>query len=169
MLIRPASPEDATAFAALYNPFVLNTTVTYELDAVSADTMAQRIQAKQPEYAWLTLEDQHAILGYAYYGNFRERAAYHHVVESSIYLAPAACGRGLGRMLYEALIARAQEQGYREMIGVIALPNPISIRLHEALGFVPVGTLQRSGYKFGRYLDTGLWQKVLTPPTQAPG
>lgn len=167
MQIRPASLDDAAAFAALYNPFVLNTTITYELEAVSTEAMAARILARQAAHAWLTLADGETILGYGYYGSFRERAAYRHVVESSLYLAPAAHGRGLGRALYEALIAHAQAQGYREMIGVIALPNPRSICLHEALGFEQVGLLARSGYKFGQYLDTALWQKALTPSTQA--
>lgn len=161
MKIRQALSRDADAIVAIYNPFVLNTTVTYELEAVPAADMAARILAKQAIHDWLVLEDASEVLGYAYYGSFRERAAYRHVVESSIYLAPQARGRGLGRTLYEALLARAAEQGYREMIGVIALPNPGSVRLHEAMGFSPVGVVARSGYKFGQYLDTGFWQKSL--------
>lgn len=161
MKIRQARPADATAIVAIYNPFVLDTTITYELDAVASTEMAERIRTKLVAHDWLVLEEAGTLIGYAYYSSFRERAAYRHVVESSIYLAPAAHGRGLGRMLYEALLARAAAQGYREMIGVIALPNPGSIRLHESLGFTPVGTLTRSGYKFGEYIDTGLWQKTL--------
>lgn len=161
MTIRPATMADASAIIAIYNPFVENTTVTYELEAVTAAEMQARITAKQTAHEWLVLDDPSGILGYAYYGSFRERPAYRHVVESSIYLAPQARGRGLGKTLYQVLFERARAQGYREMIGVIALPNPESIRLHETLGFAEVGRMARSGYKFGQYLDTGFWQKQL--------
>ncbi|WP_018610028.1 GNAT family N-acetyltransferase [Uliginosibacterium gangwonense] len=161
MKIRQASLEDAARICEIYNPFILDTTVTYELEAVSVEAMRERILAKQRKHDWLVAEDESGVLGYGYYGRFRERAAYDHVVESSIYLAPQARGKGLGTLLYNAIIHRAHEQGYREMIGVVALPNPASAALHESLGFAAVGTLVRSGFKFGRYLDTGIWQKSI--------
>jgi len=161
MIVRQATPRDAEAIAAIYNPFVVATTVTYELEAVAPAEMAERIRAKQIGHDWLALEDDGEVLGYGYYGYFRERAAYRHTVESSLYLAPQACGRGLGRLMYRSLFDRARDQGYREMVGVIALPNDASVALHESLGFTKVGILARSGYKFGTYLDTGFWQKSL--------
>lgn len=162
MKIRSATEADAPRFCEIYNPFILDTTVTYELEPVSTEDMQTRIRAKQKAHAWLVIEDDAgSVLGYGYYGRFRERAAYDHVVESSIYLAPEARGRGLGRLMYEAMFAKAREQGYREMMGVIALPNAASVALHEKLGFETVGVLARSGYKFGRYLDTGIWQRAI--------
>lgn len=161
MLIRAAVLEDAASLAEIYRPFVLDTTISYELVPPDADEMAARIEAKQQAHDWLVLEEDGRILAYAYYGVFRERPAYRHMVESSIYLAPTAQGRGLGRALYTALIASARQRAYREMLAVIALPNPASVGFHERLGFLPAGVLPRSGHKFGAYLDTGFWQLPL--------
>ena len=160
--IRAAVQADAAAIAAIYRPFVENTTVSYELSAPEAAEMAERIAQKQREHGWLVLEDEGgAVQGYAYYGEFRARPAYRHVVESSVYLAPAAQGLGAGRRLYEALIDHARARGYREMIAVIDVPNPASEAFHRQLGFVEAGLLRRAGHKFGRYLDTAFWQRAI--------
>lgn len=156
--IRRATPADAEAFCDIYNEHVLGTIVTFETEPVSHEEMAGRIEEKLVQHDWLTLEDDGVILGYAYYGTFRTRAAYRHSVESTIYLAPGAFGRGLGTQLYRALLTSAQERGYRELIGGVALPNPASVALHEKLGFVRIGVFPRVGHKFGRYIDVGFWQ-----------
>lgn len=161
MLIRDAQPADAAAIAAIYRPFVENTTISYELGAPDEAEMASRIAFKQREHGWLVLEAAGAVVGYAYYGEFRSRPAYRHVVESSIYLAPGTQGRSWGTLLYQALIEHARMRGFREMIAVIDVPNPVSTGFHQKLGFVESGVLRRTGFKFGRYLDTAFWQLAL--------
>jgi phosphinothricin acetyltransferase len=106
-------------------------------------------------------------MGFASYGPFRTLPGYRHTVEHSVYVHSEFRGRGLGRQLLERLIQRAQASETRTMIGVIDTQNAASIQLHERLGFVPAGTLREVGFKFGRWLDVVLYQKVLTPPTTA--
>jgi L-amino acid N-acyltransferase YncA len=161
MNIRKATESDASAIAEIYNYYVLNTIITFEIDPVSPDDMRKRIEGKIVKYDWIVGEANGKITGYAYYGPYRERAAYDQTVESTVYLAKEERGKGYGRQIYGRLIEMATERGYRQMIGVIALPNPESVKLHSQLGFVEAGILKKVGYKFGRYLDTGMWQKTL--------
>lgn len=158
MKIRPAIAKDAPQITEIYNRYVLNTTSTFETQAVSVADMQQRIQEKIVKYDWLVGEFEQEIIGYAYYGSFRARAAYDRTVESTIYLTPNRTGQGFGRPLYRRLIESARWRGFRELIGIIALPNPGSIALHQKLGFVEVGVLKQVGYKFEQYLDVGIWQ-----------
>jgi L-amino acid N-acyltransferase YncA len=159
--IRRAAETDAEAIAKIYNSYVLDSIITFETAPVGADEMRQRIKKKLAKYDWIIGELNRQIVGYAYYGSFRPRAAYDHTVESTIYLSEGHTGRGLGKALYEALIRSAAEKGFRELIAVIALPNPASVSLHTALGFQEIGILHSVGHKFGTYVDVSLWQKTL--------
>jgi len=161
--IRQATERDAESVVDLYNWYLVNTVVTFETVAVSADQMRQRIQENLERYDWLVGEHDGRVVGYAYYGSFRTRAAYDHTVETTIYLAPDAAGKGFGRKLYTALLESAVRKGFREAIGVIALPNPASLALHALLGFHEVGVMPGVGYKFGEYVDVGFWQRSLVP------
>jgi len=161
MNIRPATITDASAITEIYNWYVSNTIISFELEPVSIEEMAARIQDKLEHYEWLVGEINNKIIGYAYYGAFRPREAYHHTVESTIYIAQKWAGQGYGKTLYKRLIKSAKNQGFREMIGIIALPNPDSITLHEKLGFKRVGVNKDVGRKFGRYIDVGIWQLSL--------
>ena len=109
-------------------------------------------------HEWLVLERGGEILGYAYAARFRERAAYSHATESTIYLRHGLEGRGLGTPLYAELVRRTFGLGYRHLVGAIALPNEPSVRLHEKLGFVKAGHLFRIGRKLERWVDVGNWQ-----------
>lgn len=160
MDVRQATPADAAGICAIYNEHVANTIVSFETEPVSASEMEARIQEKLLHHDWLVGVRGH-IVGYAYYGPFRARAAYRHTVESTIYLDEAVQGQGFGKRLYSALIASARAKGYREIVGVIALPNPASIALHQKLGFEEVGVLKNVGRKFDAYVDVGLWQRSL--------
>jgi L-amino acid N-acyltransferase YncA len=160
--IRQASTADATEICRIYNAYVLNSIVTFETDPLGASDIERRIEEKLAKYDWIVGELNQHIVGYAYYGSFRPRAAYSHTAESTIYLSEGNQGQGLGRRLYAALIRSAMEKGFRELIGVIALPNPASLGLHKALGFQPVGVLRGIGYKRGEYIDVSLWQRSLT-------
>jgi phosphinothricin acetyltransferase len=158
-LIRRADACDAQSISEIYNRYILNTTATFETEAIDQLEMRRRILEKVTEYDWLVAEDDRGIVGYAYYGVFRPRPAYAHTVESTIYLAEGSVGKGLGTLLYSNLIDSANEKGFRELIGVIALPNEASVRLHAKLGFREVGRLEGVGRKFERYIDVALWQR----------
>jgi phosphinothricin acetyltransferase len=145
--------------AEIYNWYVLNTIITFEIAVVSPPDVARRIQEKLSTHDWLVAEVNEAICGYAYYGPFRPRAAYQHTVESTIYLAQGRIGQGFGRALYIQMLESVRNHGFREVVGVIALPNPQSIALHRKVGFVEVGVLKNVGYKFGTYIDVALWQR----------
>jgi phosphinothricin acetyltransferase len=114
-----------------------------------------------PEYPWLVAEDGASVVGYAYGHRFAPRAAYAWSVETSIYVGDGARGRGVGRALYDALLALLAAQGYRQAFAGIALPNPASVALHESVGFTPVGAYRDVGYKFGAWHDVGWWQRAL--------
>jgi L-amino acid N-acyltransferase YncA len=158
MHMRRATAGGAARVAEIYNWYILNTVVTFETDMVSPQEMTTRIHEKLINHDWLVGEVNQEIIGYAYYGSFRTRVAYYHTVESTIYLSQESMGKGFGRTLYAKLIESVKSHGFREVIGVIALPNPQSIALHRAMGFAEVGALKRVGYKFGRYIDVDLWQ-----------
>jgi L-amino acid N-acyltransferase YncA len=163
-VIRPAVVSDAAAIARIYHPYVTTTTISFETEPPSADEIAARIQKITAQHSWLVYESDGALLGYAYTSIFRERRAYQSTIESTIYLDQAVVGRGIGRVLYQALLDDAAAKGYREALGVIALPNDLSVRLHEKLGFVKVAHLEKIGCKFNQWIDVGIWQKHLTTP-----
>jgi len=161
LIIRPARAGDLVAIAAIYADAVENGTSSYELDPPDLAEMTQRFEAlRAGEYPYIVAEDQGRILGYAYAGAFRPRPAYRFVVEDSIYVAPGAQGRGIGRLLLQHLIEECRSLGFRQMLAVIgdARPDSASVKLHERLGFAHAGLIQGTGYKHGRWLDTGFMQ-----------
>lgn len=162
MIIRKATEDDAEAITKIYNWYVLNTPITFETEIVSVDDMEKRILEKRLQYDWLVGEVNKEIVGYAYYGTFRDRGAYRHTVESAIYLPLKNIGRGFGKVLYSNLIESARKHGFTEMIGLIALPNPGSVALHLKMGFHEAGVLRNVGYKFEKFINVGIWQLSLT-------
>ncbi len=160
--IRPAAVGDAAAIARIYNHYIRDTVATFESDTVTATEIAQRIAAIQDAgLPWLLAVDAGAVLGYAYASRWKGRCAYRYSVESTIYLAPGATGRGIGGQLYAAVIEAIRGTGMHVVIGGISLPNDASVRLHEALGFRKIGQFEEVGYKFGRWIDVGYWQLTL--------
>lgn len=168
--IRPARPEDATTIAAIYAPYVLGGTVSFETDAPDAGEIRARMTASDGMYPWLvaTNGEEGAILAYAYATKFRERPAYRYVVETSVYVAGDFVGQGTGRLLYEALIDTLRAQGFVHAIAVISMPNDRSIKNHEAVGFRRAGALRELGFKQGRWIDVGFWQCTLNEPQVPP-
>lgn len=161
VMIRPASAVDAAAAAEIYNHHVNGTVVTFEEEPVAVAEMMRRIAEVSARYPWLIAEVAGAVAGYAYASAWKPRSAYRFTVETSIYIAAAWTGRGVGTLLYPALLARLESAGFRSAIGGIALPNPASVALHERLGFVPIGRLRSVGWKLGRWVDVGYWQRDL--------
>lgn len=160
-MIRLAKLSDARALADIYNPFVLGTTVTFEEVALTSEEMAERIGTVTQAFPWFVAEAEGAVVGYAYATAWKARSAYRRTVESAIYVAPAHGGQGLGRRLYEALLGELRTQGIHAVLGGIALPNDASVALHERLGFEKVGQLKEVGWKLGRWVDVGYWEKRL--------
>ena len=169
LLIRLAVERDAAALAAIYRFYVEDSRVSFEEVAPDAAEMARRLNGDPPGYhPWLVAEEDGRLLGYAASSAFRTRRAYRWTVETGIYLASDASGRGIGRALLSDLLELLERQGYVAAIGAIALPNPASVALHEKLGFSYAGTYRGVGFKFGEWMDVGLWQKELAPRNDAP-
>lgn len=160
-MLRYCTPADAAAIADIYNHYVRETVVTFEELPVLEEDMADRIAGVTTQLPWLGWESDGALVGYAYAAPWKGRAAYRHTVESSIYLAPQAVGRGLGSRLYAALIEELRQRRLHCVIGGAALPNPVSAALHEKLGFTRIAELREVGFKFGRWIDVAYWQLML--------
>ncbi len=165
--VRLAVEGDAAGIQAVYEPYVAQTVVSFEEEVPSVGTMAARLRDGSATYPWLVAERDGAILGYAYGSVHRTRAAYRWSVEVSVYLAQAERGRGLGRRLYEPLLAILTVQGFHRAFAGITLPNPASVGFHEALGFVPIGVFPEIGRKHGAWHDVGWWQRALSQATGA--
>jgi phosphinothricin acetyltransferase len=167
LLVRDATPADAPACAAIYAPYVTGTTVTFETEPPDAVEMGRRIAEAQRTHAFLVLEDAGEggrVVGYAYAGPFKARAAYRWSCEVSVYLDLARRGKGSGRRLYEELLERLTERGYRMAAAGMTQPNEASARLHAALGFEPVGTFRDIGWKHGAWHDVTWVQRRLGDP-----
>ena len=159
--VRDATPADAASCAAIYAPYVAGTTVSFEEEPPSPGEMARRITEAQERHAWLVAEDDDGVLGYAYAGTFRSRAAYRHTCEVSVYVAADRRGGGAGTQLYAALLDRMAGLGMRLAVGGATMPNDASERLHRALGFEVVGTFRDVGFKQDRWCDVRWFQKRL--------
>jgi L-amino acid N-acyltransferase YncA len=156
-----ASLDDASAIAGIYNRYVRDTFVSFEDEPVSVEQMRARLTSVLEAHVWYVEERDGAIRGYAYAGDFHTRAAYRHTVETTIYVDQEHTGHGIGTALYEALIDSLRRAGHRCAIGIIALPNPGSVAIHERFGFAKVGHLRAAGRKFDRWIDVGIWQLML--------
>lgn len=173
--LRPATPGDGAAIAAIYAPYVLAGTVSFETAAPDADAMRGRMMGSDGLYPWIVATATDAagdgggdVLGYAYASQFSAREAYRWAVETTIYLAGAAQRRGVGRLLYTGLVDTLRAQGFVQAIGRIALPNPGSVALHEAAGFRSAGLFREIGWKHGQWIDVGYWQCELAAPATPP-
>lgn len=170
-MIRDARESDIKRITEIYSDAVNYGTATYELEAPDAAEMLARFRTlKASDYPYLVLEEDGRVAGYAYAGPFRARPAYRFIVEDSIYIAPEAKGRGVGRTLLGALIERCRVDGYRQFVAVIGDggPDSPSVKVHEAVGLRHCGALQGSGYKHGRWLDTAFMQMELNGGNTVP-
>jgi phosphinothricin acetyltransferase len=176
MLIRPADTSritgitgatgDAAACASIYEPYVSDSAVSFEIVPPDAAELARRIEAT---HAWLVAEATDGeVTGFAYGGPHRARAAYRWATEVSVYVHQQHQRRGVGRALYGELLPLLGRQGLQVAVAGITLPNPASVALHEAIGFEPVGVYRRIGWKAGRWHDVGWWQLELAPAGNDP-
>ena len=168
-LIRLATAADAAAIAAIYAPYVTDTFVSFEEEAPDAAEMARRIAGDgRGLHPWLAAEIGGRVVGFASSAAFRSRPAYRWTVETGVYLAPEAQGRGLGRALMERLLDLLATQGFTAVVAGITLPNPASVALHEKLGFKPCATYADTGFKLGEWRTVQVLARDLAPRLNPP-
>ena len=158
--IRDVVDADCEAIARIYNHYVEHSVITFEEEPVPAHELARRVRdLTGAGLPWLVAAHAGSIAGYAYASPYHKRSAYRFTVEATVYLDPARTGRGLGTALYTTLLERLRAKSVRVVIGAIALPNDACVALHERLGFTKAGHLEQVGFKHGRWVDVGYWQR----------
>ncbi|MEO6145390.1 MAG: N-acetyltransferase family protein [Dermatophilaceae bacterium] len=156
--IRPAQPPDLAAVGAIYATSVRTGVATFDVEEPPLAYWQGKLDSCAVGDHFLVACDHDELLGFAYSGAFRSRPAYCRTRETSVYLAPAATGRGLGTRLYTELLDLLRTAGVHLVVAVVAQPNPASNALHRKVGFTEVGTLDEVGYKFGAYVSTTWFQ-----------
>jgi L-amino acid N-acyltransferase YncA len=161
--IADAQDSDLPSIQSIYAHHVLTGTGTFEDVPPSLEEMEARFAAKiAAGFAWLVARDASGVLGFGYYGPFRERAAYRFTVEDSVYVRDGVRGQGVGKALVSALLERAHAAGFKQMLALIGdSENVASVGVHASLGFQHNGTMRKVGYKFDRWLDVVIMQKSL--------
>ena len=165
MAIRPARDEDFDAITAITNHYITTTSIHFAYEPLP---VAELRAMWKPRFPWLVTEVDGEVLGYAKAGTWRERKAYDWTVETGIYLAPEARGKGLGKPLYLALLDELTARGFHSVVAGITLPNDPSIALHEQLGFTACGVVEEAGWKHGSWHAVGFWQKRLRAAGSSP-
>ena len=160
-MIRLATEADLPAILDIYGPYVLNTATSFEYSAPTLEAFTERFRTITAQFPWLVWEEDGAVLGYAYGSLPFSRDAYRWCAASSIYLAPDAQGRGIGKKLYAALEAILGEQGYRKTYALVTSDNEGSLAFHEAVGFRQIAFFPECGYKFGRFYGVTWLEKTL--------
>ena len=161
-MFRPVEHRDAEDIARIYNHYVRFSTITFEEEEASVANVSHRISVSlDSDIPWLVCESEGRVTGYANAGVWKARSAYRFTVEVSIYLDQSVTGQGVGTQLYRALFDELRARSYHSAIGVIALPNPASITLHEKMGMKKVAHFKEVGYKFDKWIDVGYWQVIL--------
>lgn len=167
--IRPARPGDAQAVAAIYEWHVVNGTATFDTVAPDAAAWAEKIADFSARgFPFLVTERAGAVAAYAYAARFRDRAAYAHTCEDSIYVSHEARAGGIGSALLPALIVAAKAARFEQMLAVVGGGEPASVALHAKCGFVHAGRMHNVGRKFGRLLDTVYMQRDLREEGETP-
>lgn len=163
-LLRRGRRDDLPALTAIYNHYVRETAITFDLEPYTEEKRRPWLEefAEKGRYQLFVADRAGMAVGYACTRRFRDKAAYDTTLETSVYLAPGAVGQGLGRALYERLFAALEGVDAHRLMAGITLPNAASVALHERLGFTPVGVMREVGRKFGRYWDV-LWMDRKAP------
>jgi len=160
LLIRPASADDVSAIADIYNEAILNTTATFDLEPKSLSSRLQWLNDHDALHPVLVAELQGVVAGWAALSRWNEKRAYDSTAEISLYIHKDYRRKGIGRQLLEVLVAEGERAGFNVLIALITHGNEQSIHLHERLGFTHAGTLREIGFKFGRYQDVHILQRV---------
>jgi phosphinothricin acetyltransferase len=161
--IRPATPADLPGLVEIYNHYVIHTPITFDLEPVTVEERRPWFEqfADRGRYRLLVADEGGRVLGYACTHQFRTKAAYDTTVETTIYCAPEATGRGVGTALYTALFDAIASEDVHVAVAGITLPNDASVALHERFGFTQAGVFHDVGHKFGQYWDVVWLERVL--------
>ena len=160
-MIRAVHLDDAQELVDIYNYYVLNTVVTFDVDPLSLEMFEAKIKSIQTNYPFIVFEANNDILGYAYGSLFRPHSAYSSVVEATVYVKHDAKKQQIGTQLYAELLTQLIQKDFHTVLGVLTVPNEASIKLHEKFGFEKVAHLKEVGYKFDTWQHVGIWQLKL--------
>ena len=161
-MIRSFQENDIKELLEIYNYYVVNTTVTFDIEALSLKAFEDKLNHINADYPFIVFEENNDILGYAYGSRFRPKPAYDYVVESTVYVKHNSYGKRIGTKLYAELLSLLKETNLHTVLGVLTIPNEASIKLHEKFGFEQVANLKEVGLKFGKWQNVGIWQLKLT-------
>ncbi|WP_203257307.1 GNAT family N-acetyltransferase [Hyunsoonleella ulvae] len=161
-MVRPFTIDDTPALLDIYNHYVSNTVVTFDIEPLSFTTFEAKVNRINAEYPFFVFEDNQGILGFVYASRFRPKPAYNFTVESTVYVKQDAHGKGIGSRLYEALLTALKQTDTHTVIGALTIPNEASVKLHEKFGFKEVALLKEVGLKFGKWHDVGMYQLKLS-------
>ena len=164
MIIRPVQLSDAETIRTIYQPYVTETAITFEVDVPTVQEFERRITKTLTQFPYLVAEVDGKVVGYAYASTYYARAAYDWTAELSIYVAKESLGQGIGSALYTALEEELEARGYLRFLACIAVPNEASISMHEKRGYVQVAHFPKIGYKFNKWHDIVWMQKNLNGP-----
>lgn len=160
--VRAAVSSDSSAVAAIYNHYVAETVITFEEKPIQVDEMARRIDdVRSTSLPWLVAEENGNVVGYAHAAPWKTRSAYRFSVEITVYVARGHERHGIGSVLYSHLFSTLEKSGVHAVIGGIALPNEASVALHEKFGLEKVAHFRQVGFKFGKWVDVGYWERIL--------
>lgn len=160
-MIRNVRPEDAEAITAIYNEYVTQSTISFETEPLTVAAMEERIRRLAADFPYFVYETETGVIGYCYVHLWKERAAYNHTLETTIYLAAGHTGQGIGAQLMCRLIEECRRQGYHALVACITADNKRSIALHEKLGFHRAAEYREVGRKFGRWLGVVDYELLL--------
>lgn len=159
--IRKTVSSDLHDILNIYNHYIKNTIITFDLEPISLDTFSEMMLPVLDSFPFYVALDKDVLIGYAYLASWKKRKAYDFTVESSVYLKAGNEGKGAGKLLYAQLFNDAERIGVHSVIAGISLPNKSSVKFHEYFGFEFIGAFKEVGYKFDKWIDVGYWQLIL--------
>lgn len=157
-MIRPFHIKDTETLLNIYNYYVLNTIVTFDIKPLSLDAFTEKVNRINAKYPFIVFEENEEVLGYAYGSKWRPKPAYNNTVESTVYVKHGAHGKQIGTKLYAELLELLKQENYHVVLGGLTLPNKASVKLHEKFGFKQVAHFKEVGLKFDKWQDVGFWQ-----------
>ena len=157
-MIRPIHINDVEQLLDIYNYYVKNTIVTFDIEPLTIEIFKKKVELISNIFPFIVFEENNEILGYAYGSKWRKKPAYNHTVESTVYIKHNTQGKQIGTKLYTELLKQLKQQKFHTVIGGLTLPNEASVKLHKKFGFKEVAHFKQVGYKFNTWLDVGFWQ-----------
>lgn len=160
-MIRDVKLSDAETIADIYSYYIKNSIATFEEDKITKEEIRSRIEIVMPSHTWLVYEEDGYVRGYAYSSKWKDRKAYRYTAEIAVYIEDGYSGKGIGSYLMKRLVEESEKKNLHKLMGGISLPNDASVALHEKFGFKKCAHFRESGYKFGKWIDVGYWEKIL--------